>query len=234
MKYSQIVAKEWQACFAEIAREDFLASLVSGGFTVDHYKAFLVETYHNASLNPRLGSLFHAHLPERKSGLMARFLKHNASEVGHNELALDDLAALGEDVEGIRASQPLVATEALGAFIAFQIQFRNPLAYLGYLYHLEALAQEAGGMAMGSLGSLGIPPSAFTFLKEHSEADVAHLQFNRDYVDNLTESPQDLEAVLWGMRGACRLYGNMLEAILEKTCGEAKERAGSPALGIQV
>lgn len=219
MKFSQIVDQEWKTSFAEIAQEDFLRSLGEGRLTLDQYKGFLRETYHNTSFNPRLGSLFHAHVSEGKSSLMAKFLKHNASEVGHNELALDDLEALGVDIALIKAGRPLVETEALAAFTAFQIQFRNPLTYLGYLYHLEALALEAGEMAVASLSGLGIPAGAFTFLREHSEVDAAHLQFNRDYIDNLAEEKEDLEAILWGMRGVCRLYGNMLQAILENTAG---------------
>lgn len=228
MKYSTLVEVEWQKAFATLSKGDFFRSMEAGTFTLEHYKAFLQETFHNASLNPRIGSLFHVRMPANKSALMARFLKHNASEVGHNEMALADLTALGEDPESIRRSRPLPATEALAGFIIFQIEYRNPLAYLGYLYHLESLGTNAGRSAMGALGRLGIGPEALTFLLEHAEADVAHMQFNREYLDKFVETPEDLEAVLLGMQGSCQLYGLMLQGIMDKV-GNANLESGVPA-----
>ena len=47
MKYSKIVETEWRTCYDALSRRDLLRSLREGGFTLDHYKAFLRETYHN-------------------------------------------------------------------------------------------------------------------------------------------------------------------------------------------
>jgi pyrroloquinoline quinone (PQQ) biosynthesis protein C len=210
------VEEAWRAGFDELRKGEFLNVLWHRGFTQEHYVGFLRETYHNASMNPRLGSLFHAHLDGGSPALEARFLKHNASEVGHNLLALADLAAMGEDAEAVRLSRPLPQTEALAAFAAFQIQFRNPLAYLGYLYHLEAIAVTLGEGALANLAKAEIPRGAFSFLKEHAEADQAHLQLNRQYIEGFVRNEGDLEAVLYGVRGACTLYGLMLQGIADR------------------
>lgn len=221
MTYSTMVEMEWRGLFAELAKGQFLSSLHSGGLTLDHYKALLRETYHNASMNPRIGSIFHARMESRKSALVTRFLKHNASEVGHNDLALADLKALGIDYSEVAETRPLIATEALAGFIIFQIEYRNPMAYLGYLYHLESLAQVAGPEAMKSLATRVAPRRAFAFLKEHADADAAHMQFNRDYINNFVEGPEDFDAVIFGMRGASTLYGNMLQAIMDEVASRS-------------
>jgi pyrroloquinoline quinone (PQQ) biosynthesis protein C len=166
-------------------------------------------------MNPRLGSLFHAHLESDRPALVARFLKHNASEVGHDDLALADLRALGWDAETVRKGRPLPNTEAFTAFISFQIQHRNPLAYLGYLYHLECLATRLGEGSVAALLQVGVPAEAMSFLKEHAEADQGHMRLNQEYLAGLARSEADIEAVLYGLRGACSLHGLMLQGIME-------------------
>lgn len=221
MNPAKVVEAEWQVCIEELQDGDFLRSLADRTFTREHYKGFLRETYHNATLNPRLGSLFQAHLNSGKPALEARFLKHNAAELGHNNLALADLAVLGEDAEAIANGRPLPTTEALAAFAAFQIQHRNPLAYLGYLFHLESLAVARGAETMKLLEAMGVPAAAQTFLQEHSEADLTHMQFNRDYIDGFVQTDRDLEAVLYGLRGACKLHAGMLQGIMDEAARTA-------------
>lgn len=215
------IESEWKGIYSEIRKGEFMRIILEGGLTREMYVGFLKETYHNTTWNPRLGSLFQAHLGSRRPALEARFLKHNASELGHNDLALADLRVLGEDPEAVKSGRPSPETEALVAFTAFQIQHRNPLSYLGYLYHLESLAIHQGQESMGMLERLGIPANAASFLLEHADADVAHMQFNRDYVEGFVESDSDLEAVIWGMRGAGKLHALMFQAIVDGTRKEA-------------
>jgi pyrroloquinoline quinone (PQQ) biosynthesis protein C len=177
---------------------------------------FLRETYHNTYHNPKKMALFMAHLDSDKPQLEAKFLKHTAAEIGHDEMALSDLKVLGGDPDAVRRGRPLPSTEALTAFIVFQIQHRNPLAYLGYLYHLEAMPVRMGADVMACLIALGIPLEATTFLREHAEADPVHIKWNREYMEGFIRDDEDMEAVLYGMRGTCELHGRMFQGILEQ------------------
>jgi hypothetical protein len=60
---------------------------------------------------------------------------------------------------------------------------------------------------------VGIPAGALSFLKEHAENDPAHMKLNRDYLEGFINSEEDLDAVLYGVRGACTLYSSMFQAI---------------------
>ncbi|MDQ3002544.1 MAG: iron-containing redox enzyme family protein [Fibrobacterota bacterium] len=204
---------EWEACYERLARGEFFHKLASGALELRHYKGFLRESFHNTRQNPGTMAMFAAHVKSGEPGLKAKFLKHTAMELGHDEMALDDLRVLGEDVETIRNGLPLVATEAMTGFIMLQIQHRNPLAFLGYSYHLEAIPVRMGSAAMGALVNLGIPMNAVSFLKEHIEADPVHSKWNRDYVEGFVRTASDLEAVVYGMRGTCELHGLMFQAI---------------------
>lgn len=229
MKVSEILNREWEIACTRLKRGEFFERLASGRLGLDHYKAYLRETYHNASQNPRNMALFMAHVDTGIRPLEAKFMRHTAMEMGHDELALDDLRALGEDAEAVRSGLPLPTTEALAAFIVFQIQHRNPLAYLGYLYHLEALPVQMGGGALASLAAMGVPVEAVAFLREHSEADPVHVRWNREYLDGFVRGGRDVDALLYGMRGTCELHGVMLQGILDSCARPAETRtAGIP------
>jgi hypothetical protein len=211
-----ILEKEWLSCFARMRRGRFFQLLASKRLERAHYMGFLRETYHNTYHNPKKMALFMAHLNSYRPRLEAKFMKHTAAEIGHDEMALDDLKVLGGDPDAVRRGRPLPSTEALTAFIVFQIQHRNPLAYLGYLYHLEAMPVHMGADVMQCLASIGIPPEATTFLREHADADPVHIKWNREYMEGFIRNDEDLEAALYGMRGTCELHGGMFQAILDQ------------------
>lgn len=208
--------REWTESFGKLARTRWFGLLAEGRLELRHYAGFLRETYHNVAQNPRNMALYIAHLAAGDKALVAKFLKHTAMEVGHDELALADFRALGYDADGARTGRPLPTTEALAAFIVFQIQHRDPAAYLGYLYHLEALPTHMGETLAVSLSGMGIPEAASSFLREHADADPVHMKWNREYLEGFLRTPSDLEAAVYGMRGACELHGVMLEGILSQ------------------
>jgi pyrroloquinoline quinone (PQQ) biosynthesis protein C len=215
----QRIDAEWEICYQRLARSEFFRKLDEGSLELNHYKGFLRESYHNTRQNPGTMAMFVAHVESDDARLKAKFLKHAAMEMGHDELALDDLQTLGEDVEGIRHGRPLVATEAMSGFVLFQIQHRNPLASLGYSYHLETLPVRIGASALASLLKSGVPADAFTFLKEHVDADPVHTKWNREYIEGFVQSSSDLDALIFGLRGACELHGMMFQSLLDASSG---------------
>jgi len=228
MNRTDTLHAEWLNCFSRLHQGEFFRMLGAGLLKLEHYKAFLRETYHNASHNPKKMALFMAHLDSDQPSLEAKFLRHAAMEIGHGELALEDLRIIGGDADTARNSRPLPTTEALTAFIVFQIQHRNPLAYLGYLYHLEAMPAHMGASSMAPLLSMGVPASATSFLREHAEADPVHVKWNREYLEGFIGSDEDMEAVLYGMRGTCELHGIMFQGIMDQ-CRGPQEWIAMPA-----
>ncbi len=210
-----ILAQEWKLSAGALLEGEFLSGLTAGTLDPEYYRAYIRETYFNAAQNVKNMSLFQAHLQTSNRSLEAKFLKHAAMEIGHDEMALADYGILGGDVAAARRSRPLPTTEAMAAFIVFQIQHRNPLAYLGYLYHLEALPIEIGEQALSGLARIGVPREATTFLNEHAEADPVHVKWNREYIEGFVRSDEDFEALLYGMRGTCELHAAMFQGSIE-------------------
>ena len=146
----------------EDARVEFMASaplvrLASGNMSVDHYKSILREIYYYSREDPQIQALAAVYFRGPDRDLVQPFLRHALAEVGHDTLALNDLAVLGDDVSEVPQRTPLATTMGLIAFPFYQINYGNPIGYLGYLYFLEHLPTSASEAIGGALSSAGIP-----------------------------------------------------------------------------
>jgi hypothetical protein len=104
---------------------------------------------------------------------------------------------------------------ALISFPYYQIQYLNPVGYLGYLFHLEFMPTQNGGRYMETLARIGVPSEAMTFIEEHSTVDVAHNKLMERYIDKLVVTDDDLDAVIYAARVTAKLYANMITEAVE-------------------
>jgi hypothetical protein len=184
--------------------------------TVAHYMSFLQEVYCYTRENPQLQAYATAYFrgPERK--LVKAFLRHAASEIGHDQLALDDIKALGGDISDIPRRKPLPATAAMNAYSDWTIIFRGAPSYLGWLYFLEHMPTTAGGGLIEAIEKCGVPRSAMTFISDHVSIDQAHVRLMDDYVSTLLQTERELDEVIYAMRVTSTLYGQMVASAFER------------------
>lgn len=190
--------------------------LQNGKLTINHYKSYLRQTYHYTKDNPQLQALATVYFQGSGRKYVRMFYKHAVSEIGHDELALEDLKALGENIDHIRIENPLPATVALNAFAFYQIYNRNPIGYLGYLFFLEFLPTLKGSDYMGLLEKVGVPKNAMSFLAEHTAVDIYHNKMMQKYVEGLIINESDLRSVIYTLRGTGKLYADMLESAFKQ------------------
>lgn len=211
----EVLEREWRKALEPLLESPFLRRLREGRLTVEHYKVLMREIYYNTRENPQSFGLMAWHLQGKKRDLCKPIYRHCSAEFGHHDLALADLARLGVDTKDVPAGRPLATTEALIAFAVYQIEHANPLAYLGYVYHLEMLPAGLGAGFVRDFEAIGVPREAMSFLTEHAHADEGHTRWFGDYLKLGVESDEDLKAVIHGATGTCRLHGVMLQGILE-------------------
>ena len=190
--------------------------LESGKFSITHYKSVLREIYHYTKENPQLQTLAAVRFRGSDRHLVKMFLRHAVSEVGHDLAALADLEALGERSQQVNIENPLPATIALTAYPFYEIGYRNPIAYLGYLFFLEHMPTEHGATYARALQGAGVPDTAMGFLKEHMHADVGHNKLMKQYLDQLLHDQRDADAAIYAMQVTSQLYANMLRACIER------------------
>lgn len=216
--YSALV-DSWNDNLAKMSSSRAFALIASGEISRRQYAAVLRQIFHQARENPQLQALVTARFRGSDRELVKTFLRHAISEVGHDELALRDIAALGEETSWIRDERPLPATFAVIAAAFHMVEHHDPIAYVGYLFHLEYTPVQLGQRYMDALERAGIPRSAMGFLEEHSSVDVAHCKLIQQYCDKLIRTPEQLNAALYMQRVTANLYGKMLDEAIE-TAGE--------------
>ncbi|MEM7705658.1 MAG: iron-containing redox enzyme family protein [Pseudomonadota bacterium] len=212
----QAIQQQFESALAEFSQCRAIKLLQSGDMTVDDYKWVLRQIFHHARENPQIQALATVYFRGEQREAVRGFLTHAVSEIGHDKLALNDLACLGEDVSGIPTENPLPATTALIALPFYQIYNLNPVGYLGYLYFLEFTPTSVGGAYMEALAAKGVPPEAMTFLKDHVTIDVGHNKLMEGYIEKLVNTEADLSAVSYAMQVTARLYANMLDGAVEQ------------------
>jgi pyrroloquinoline quinone (PQQ) biosynthesis protein C len=216
----------WEKSLGELLATPFFARLREGSLDIRHYRALLREIYYNTRENPPSFALMAWHLKGSRRDIAKRIYRHCIAEHGHHELALADLRALGVDTSGIPDGRPLPTTEALIAFAVYQVQNRNPLAYLGYVYHLEMLPATLGHALAGQFAAIGVPKNAMSFLAEHAQADEGHAKWLEGYIRDAAEDGDDMAAVIHGAVGTCKLHGVMLQGILDSVEATQDWKAG--------
>lgn len=192
-----------------------MAALDAGEMTIPQYRSILRQIFHHTRENPQLQALATVYFRGRQRDMVRPFFAHASSEVGHDQLALNDFATLGGDPTNVPYENPLPATSALLAYGFYQIYNLNHLGYLGYLFFLEFTPTQSGEGMMESLRAIGVKDNAMTFLRDHTEIDVGHNKLMEKYVARLVQHEAHLDAIIYSMKTTAHLYEQMLAQAVE-------------------
>lgn len=190
--------------------------LLNGKMTVCHYAEILRQFHHYTKENPGLQALAATRLRGDDRKLVRKMFLHATAEVGHDQLALQDLATLGFEVRSVPYQNPLPSTMQLIAFPYYQIHNRNPIGYLGCILFLERLPVKAGGAYIAQLERAGVPQAAMTFIADHASIDVQHNKLMVEYLDSLIRSPEDAASVRYCLEAMSFYYANMLWGAIQQ------------------
>jgi pyrroloquinoline quinone (PQQ) biosynthesis protein C len=215
----------WQSQMLIESARPWMQKLNRGEMELCHYKGFLLETYHNTGYNPQLQAYATMFFKDNPRDVVKKFFLHASSEIAHDLLAMDDLMALGVPEKWIRQSRPLPTTSSFMAFTLANIQFKNPLCYLSYLFHLEMSPTTNGQKIIDLLKQLGVPENAVTFLDEHSKVDVGHMKMMATYIETLIKSEEDFNLVAETLKDCIILHTRMIESAFEN--GEKNFKDGN-------
>lgn len=202
--------ERFQPALAEFVASEPVRWLTSGRMTPLEYRAILREVFHHTRENPQLQALATVYFRGRQRDLVRSFFAHAASEIGHDQLALNDFVTLGGDAARVPYQNPLPATTALLAYGYYQIYNLNPLGYLGYLFFLEFTPTQTGVGMMDKLRNVGVPDGALTFLRDHTQIDQGHNRLMAKYAESLVGSDEDLDCIAYAMKTTGYLYAQMM------------------------
>ncbi|MFT5154349.1 MAG: hypothetical protein ACI841_004356 [Planctomycetota bacterium] len=213
------MAAEFATAFESFLSRPAVSRLVNGEISLDEYGSFLRQVFHQTRENPQAQAHATAYFRGSQRNSIRTFMKHAVSEINHDELARRDLKGLGipmsDLADQIPSEQPLPETSALIAFAYYQMQFLDPIGYLGCVYFLEFMPTSIGPGAGVALDKIGVPQDCRSFIEDHVAIDVAHNKLMEGYLRDLIPTEKEFAPVAAAMRVMARLYGTMIDAAFE-------------------
>jgi len=190
-----------------------IAQAMEGHVTTDDYIAFLTQAYHHVKHTVPLLMACGARLPDRLEWLRAAVAEYIEEEYGHQEWILNDILACGGDADAVRRGEPALATELMVSYVYDRIARHNPVSFFGMVNVLEGTSIQLATRAAGHIReTLGLPPTAFSYLSSHGALDLDHIQLFARLVNRLDDEG-DRQAVLHTARVVYRLYGDMFRTL---------------------
>lgn len=200
--------------------------LQRGEVSLPSYIAFLTEAYHHVRHTVPLLRAAKAALPAHHAWLNDAMDEYIEEEAGHDEWILDDIRACNADAEAVRHGRPAHATEVMVAYAYDTIARGNPLGFFGMVHVLEGTSVALALQAADAIQRpLGLPDSAFSYLRSHGTLDQEHTAHFALLMDRITD-PADQAAIVHAARAFYRLYGDVFRGLpLPQTTAHAEEVA---------
>ncbi len=184
-----------------------------GEVSLPSYLAFLREAYHHVRHTVPLLHACRAALPAHHAWLNPAMDEYIEEEQGHDEWILNDIRACGADEQAVRHGRPGHATEVMVAYAYDTIARRNPLGFFGMVHVLEGTSVSLALMAAEQIQKpLGLPDSAFSYLRSHGTLDQEHTAHFELLMDQI-ERPEDQADIIHAARAFFRLYGDVFRSL---------------------
>jgi hypothetical protein len=183
----------------DISRDTYLRFLSQAFYHVRHTVPLLMAT------GGKLGQEY-----EWVRGAIAEYIDE---EYGHQEWILSDIRACGGDAEAVRHGGPGHATEVMVAYAYHAIARVHPLGFFGMVHVLEGTSVSLALRAADAIQApLGLPNSAFTYLRSHGTLDQAHTASFALLMDQIDDAA-DRQAIVHAARAFYRLYGDVFRSL---------------------
>ncbi|MBC7540862.1 MAG: iron-containing redox enzyme family protein [Bacteriovorax sp.] len=139
----------------------------------EFYADYVAQTFYYVRHSTRLLALCASRLNyEQEQQLHLRFIKHLGEESNHEKLALNDLKHLGYSIDDFKEHN---TTRIFYEPQYYKIEHEKPLALMGYVLYLEALAKYVCPPLTQIITELHGNRTA-SFLQVHGEEDPAHVE----------------------------------------------------------
>jgi pyrroloquinoline quinone (PQQ) biosynthesis protein C len=184
---------------------------------MEHYIAYLRETYHLVRHTSRMLSLAGARFTDDRRDLREWFFEQAREENGHDLFCIKDLKNLGFDPVEVLSGRPSEGAWGLVAQNYYMATYGNPVGILGVASATEGLgASIAGDTAALVEQHLGVPHNATTFLRSHAGFDLKHLDEAKRAINDMIHTEEDLLDVIQGRRMTLRYYGRLFDDVANR------------------
>ena len=152
-------------------------AMIHKGLTLREYRAFLRDLYHIVWHFCPIMATAAARCDDSLRNIRQELFERIEEEKGHETWVLEDIAAMGGDVN-VQATSPSAPVQAMIGFNYYAAEHVHPCSVLGMLYVLEVVASVYGGKVAESIArAIGRETGAggFRFLSSHATLDADHM-----------------------------------------------------------
>ncbi len=186
----------------------------------EFYADYVAQTFYYVRHSTRLLALCASRLNyETEQAIHLRFIKHLGEEFNHEKLALSDLKNLGYHIDDF---SELVTTRLFYEPQYFKIEHERPLALMGYVLYLEALAQKFSPIVAKEISGKYGARSA-TFFQVHGDEDPKHVAEAVKMIGSLSEA--DLKSIENNLIQSSHSYNLLIEDLQNKWLQSSVKKA---------
>ncbi len=198
---------------AELLSTPIIRRCLQEDIELADYVAFLTQAYHHVKHTVPLLMAVGSRLPEEKEWLREAVAEYINEELGHQEWILNDIAACGFDKEKARRSIPNFETELLVSYAYDMANRVNPLGFFGMVHVLEGTSIQVADAAADAIqNKLGLPRTAFTYLRSHGALDQEHVKFFQQLMGKIS-CEREQQMIIRCARNFYRLYAGVFKSI---------------------
>ena len=213
MKFFEKLQLETTDARTGLLAAPIISCSLTGNITREDYVAFLTEAYHHVKHTVPLIMFAGARLPEEKEWLREAIAEYIEEELGHQEWILNDIAACGVDKEAVRSSQCAPETELMVAYAYDMINRVNPVGFFGMVHVLEGTSVTTADIAAdGIQAALGLPDTAFSYLRSHGALDQSHVAFFEGLMNRL-DNELEQKLIIHSAKQFYKLYGDIFRSL---------------------
>ncbi len=153
-------------------------SMIHRGLSLAEYRAFLHDLYHIVWHFCPIMATAAACCGDEFRNVRYELYERIGEEKGHETWVLEDIQAMGGDVQAAGANPPSAPVQAMIGFNYHASERVHPCSVLGMLYTLEVISSVYGGRVSDSIArAIGrsVGAGGFKFLSSHATMDMDHM-----------------------------------------------------------
>lgn len=186
-------------------------TMIHHGLALEEYRAFLHDLYHIVWHFCPIMAAAASRLDDRFRGVRYDLYRRIQEEQGHETWVLEDVEAVGGDVERVRQEPPSAPIQAMIAFNYHMADRAHPCSVMGMLYMLEVVASVYGGRVSDSIAQAigrNVDAGGFKFLSSHATMDADHVA-EMNILIKTVDDPIAQEAIIRSTRVNFYQFGLM-------------------------
>jgi pyrroloquinoline quinone (PQQ) biosynthesis protein C len=186
---------------------------LNGNISLPLYVAYLCQAYHHVRHTVPLLMATGARLSADKEWLRTAVAEYIKEEMGHEQWILSDIEACGYPADTVEHAVPNLATEVLVAYAYDTVQRVSPLGFFGMVDVLEGTSIVAADKAAEAIQrTLGLPDSAFSYLRSHGALDIEHVKFFQGLMNRIVDENEQ-QLIVHHALVFYRLFGDVLRSV---------------------